>query len=158
MKKLLIVGAGGHGYVVEEVAKSTFAYETIDFLDDNSDKAIGTIDSMNEFVKKYDDLICSIGNNEFRKFVLEKAKKLGFNIPTIIHSTAYVSCSAKIGKGTIVEPKAIVNSNTIVGQGCIISVGAIVDHNVEVKDYSHINAGAVCLTGTVVEEFTKIQR
>lgn len=158
MKSLLIIGAGGHGTVVEEIAKSTMEYEKIDFLDDNSDKAIGKIESMSNFVTEYDDLVCSIGNNKFRKSVLEKAEKFGFNIPTIVHPTAYVSCSARIGKGSIIEPKSIVNSNSVIGQGCIISVGAIVDHNVEVKNYAHVNAGVVCLTGTVVEEFTKISR
>ncbi len=33
---LLIIGAGGHGKVVEDIAIQTRKYETINFLDDNS--------------------------------------------------------------------------------------------------------------------------
>lgn len=48
-KRLLLLGAGGHGKVVREVALSllnidgTSVYESVDFLDDNSKDAIGKI-------------------------------------------------------------------------------------------------------------------
>lgn len=42
MKRLLIIGAGGHGKVVAEVAKDV-GYEEIAFLDDISLEAIGKI-------------------------------------------------------------------------------------------------------------------
>lgn len=41
-KKLLIIGAGGHGKVVAEVA-SACGYDNVKFLDDNSPEAIGKI-------------------------------------------------------------------------------------------------------------------
>ena len=41
-KNLLIIGAGGHGRVVAEVAAAC-GYENISFLDDNSPEAIGKI-------------------------------------------------------------------------------------------------------------------
>lgn len=37
---LLIIGAGGHGKVVVEIAVD-FGYEKIDFLDDDSPEAVG---------------------------------------------------------------------------------------------------------------------
>ena len=40
-KNLLILGAGGHGCVVKEVAEAMGIFDKIDFLDDNSDFAIG---------------------------------------------------------------------------------------------------------------------
>ena len=42
---LLIIGAGGHGKVVAEVAEAC-GYENIAFLDDNSPEAIGKISDM----------------------------------------------------------------------------------------------------------------
>lgn len=45
-KRMLVLGAGGHGKVVREVALSLFnidgtpLYESVDFLDDNSVDAI----------------------------------------------------------------------------------------------------------------------
>ena len=161
-KKLLILGAGGHGKVVREVALSLkkndiSVYEDISFLDDHSSEAIGKIESLKEFVGKYDEVICGIGNNAVRKKLLEQAEQIGFCIPVLIHPTAYVSPSASVEAGNVVEPKAIVNANSVVEKGCIISVGAIVDHDAVVGEYSHVNAGAICKAGSTIEAGRKLE-
>lgn len=161
-KKLLILGAGGHGKVVREVALSLkkdniVLYDDISFLDDHAPEAIGTIDKLAEFVGEYDEVLCGIGNNAVRKRLLEQAEQAGFTIPVLIHPTAYVSPSAFIEAGTVVEPKAIVNANSVVKKGCIISVGAIVDHDAVVGAYSHVNAGAICKAGSIIEEGRKLE-
>ena len=62
-KRLLILGAGGHGRVVREVALSLLdiggkpAYETVDFLDDNSEKAVGKMSSLEKFKNEYQDVL-----------------------------------------------------------------------------------------------------
>lgn len=125
-KKLLILGAGGHGKVVREVAMSikdeTTLYDSVDFLDDNSKEAIGKIEELEKWKDQYDEVFCGIGNNAVRQSLLKKAEQLGMDIPVLIHPTAYISPTACIEKGTIVEPKAIVNANSYVKTGCIISV------------------------------------
>ena len=160
-KKLLILGAGGHGRVVREVAMSivenyTPKYNTIDFLDDAAENAIGKIDSLQDYIGIYDEVFCGIGNNSLRAQLIAEIERLGFEIPVLLHPTAYISPSALIGKGTIVEPGAIINANSIVGKGSIISVGAIVDHDVTVGKYTHINAGAICRAGSRIEDNKKI--
>ena len=39
--KLLIIGAGGYGQLVREIAELTEEYEQIDFLDDAYEEAVG---------------------------------------------------------------------------------------------------------------------
>lgn len=156
MNNLLIIGAGGHGIVIKEIAEDTGAFEKIDFIDDNSDLAIGKTSDLNGLHTAYDSAFVSIGNNEFRSKLLSELKQLGYSIPVLIHPTAYVSKSCEIKCGTVIEPKAIVNANASIGEGCIISAGAIVDHNAVVNDYCHINSGAVVKAGTEVKEKTKI--
>ncbi len=153
---LLIIGAGGHGKVVAEIAADC-GYEKIGFLDDNSLEALGKIYDLKKFVGQYECAFVGIGNNKFRGELIKKLETCGYQIPVLIHSTAYVSRTAKIGKGTVVEPKAIVNANTRIGKGCIISVGAIVDHDVIVDQCCHINAGAIVKAGAFVEEYTKLE-
>ena len=150
-KKLLIIGAGGHGKVVQEIAES-LGYDDIAFLDDNSNEAIGKTADSQKFVKEYQAAFVSIGRNESRGELLKRLEEEGFEIPVLIHPSAYISKSAVIGKGTVVEPKAIVNANSKVGVGCIISVGAIVDHNVIIEDYCHINSGAICMAGSQLKK------
>lgn len=158
----MILGAGGHGKVVREVALSLkkddrVLYDIVSFLDDRSSTAIGTIDRLQDFAGEYDEVICGIGNNTVRKSLLEQAEQAGFDIPVLIHPTAYVSPSASIEAGTVVEPKAIVNANSVVEKGCIISVGAIVDHDAVIGAYSHVNAGAICKAGSIIEEGRKLE-
>lgn len=162
-KKLLILGAGGHGNVVREVALSLWdknkipLYETIGFLDDNARNAVGKISELENFKDIYDEVFCSIGNNEIRKKILDKAMSLGFHIPTLIHPTSYVSPSAMIHLGVLVEPKAIINTNAVICAGCIISVNATIDHDVIVGEYAHVNSGAICEAGSVVDAYRKIE-
>lgn len=156
MSKLLIIGAGGHGYVVKEIAQDVGWYEKIDFVDDRSKDAIGMISDLRALRKEYDSAIVSIGNNELRCKIVDELKRIGYNIPILIHPSAYVSKSCVLGVATIIEPKAVVNSNSDIGEGCIISVGAIVDHNAIVGDFCQIDAGAVVCSGKRVESKTKI--
>ena len=162
-KRLLILGAGGHGKVVREVALSLLnidgkaLYEAVDFLDDNSVDAIGKIADLGKYKEKYSDVFCGIGNNTVRKQLLDQSEELAYSIPVLIHPTAYISPSAVIEAGTVVEPKAIVNANTVVHRGCIISVGAIVDHDVSVNEFVHVNAGAIVKAGARVESGRKLE-
>lgn len=113
---LLIIGAGGHGKVVAEIAVDC-GYEKIDFLDDNSSDAVGKISDLGKFVDRYECAFVGIGNNRFRGELIKKLENCGYQVPVLIHPTAYVSRSAQIEKGTVVEPKTIVNANTKVSLG-----------------------------------------
>ena len=154
-RSLLIIGAGGHGRVVTEVAKDC-GYEEIAFLDDRSDEAIGKIDEMKMFTSLYREAFVAIGNNQVRGEILEQLKSAGYEIPVLVHSTAYISRMAKIQRGTVVEPKAIVNTNADISEGCIISVGAIIDHDTKLERCVHINAGAVVKASTSVPEYQRV--
>lgn len=155
-KNLLILGAGGHGKVVKEIAEA-LGYKNIAFLDDNSQEAIGKISDSKAFVNDYQEAFVGIGNNKFRGELLSRLEQEGFTIPVLIHPMAYISKTAIIEKGTVVEPKAIVNANSKVSRGCIISVGAIVDHDVVLEDYVHVNAGAICKAGSFVAKEIKLE-
>lgn len=156
MKRLLIIGAGGHGKVVAEVAED-IGYEEIAFLDDNSSEAIGKISEPEKFTDQYNDAFVGIGNNQLRGELIKQLQACGYNIPVLVHPTAYISRTAKIAVGTVVEPKAIVNAYSCVGEGCIISVGSIVDHNVQIGAFCHVNAGAIVKAGAAVEEYRKLE-
>ena len=155
-KKILIIGAGGHGRVVKEVAEAC-GYKKVDFLDDNSSDAIGKIQELNLYLNEYENAIVGIGNNLFRNEMLDRLKKAGYQIPVLIHPTAYVSPSAIVSEGTVIEPLAIVNANSQVCKGCIISVGAIVDHDVVLEECVHVNAGAIVKAGARVVQNRKLE-
>ena len=73
--KLIIIGAGGHGKVVANIAMLN-GYKEIYFLDDDTSKKyigkyqiIGTTKEINRYKDQYNFFI-AIGNNEIRKKII----------------------------------------------------------------------------------------
>ena len=163
MKNLLILGAGGHGRVVKETAESmtdangACVYDRIAFLDDSSPEAIGKFADAKNFTGQFACAFVGVGNNTVREKLQGQLEQLGYQIPVIIHPTAYISKTAAMEAGTIVEPNAAVNASAAVGRGCIISIGAIVDHDTRIGDFCHVNAGAICKAGSQLPHGTKLE-
>ena len=156
MSKLLILGAGGHGRVVAEVAAS-LGYK-VSFLDDKpGQNVVGRIAEVEKFKNRFDAFLVGIGNNKLRRELLERLSGQGVSIATLISPSAIVSPSADIGAGTVVEPGAIINTGVKIGQGCIVSVGSIIDHDSVLEDFSHVNTGAICMSGAHVAAEQKIE-
>lgn len=98
MRKLLILGAGGHGEVVGEIALLMKTWDVISFLDDDSHKekclsfqVIGAIKQLESFIHEYDDVFVAIGNNEMRRQLIEKVESYKKSIPTLVHPSATIS-------------------------------------------------------------------
>ena len=158
MNRLVIIGAGGHGKVVADIALKD-GYSDICFVDDNAVgeclgfPIIGTstcIDSLNDGMT---DFVIGIGNNRIRKKVAERHD---VDWATLIHPSAQIAADVTIGAGTVIMANAVVNVSASVGRHCIINTGAIVEHDNVIEDYVHLSPGAV-LGGTVrIGELTHV--
>ncbi|MGB9975792.1 acetyltransferase [Thermovenabulum sp.] len=151
MSKLLILGAGGHGKVVADIAKSMNYWDEICFLDDdikklnsiiNGFKVIGRFDDYKKFKESFTYAFVAIGNNKYRLSILEELEKVGYKIPVIKHNFSYISDTVQIGEGTVIMPGVVINTNTIIGKGCIINTSSSIDHDCILKDGVHISPGA----------------
>lgn len=145
-RSLLILGAGGHGKVVLDVAESMQCYETIHFLDDGKEvgeevlghQVIGKISECHLHSSNYTDAIVALGNNEIRLKLTNKLEDLGYHIPILIHPASVVSQYTNINEGTVIMPQAVINADAKIGKACIINTGAIIEHDCIVGDGSHI--------------------
>jgi len=142
LKKLVIIGASGHGKVIADIAVKN-GYEEIIFLDDDETKkecagfkVMGKTDEI--YCYRDWNFIIAIGNTKIREKLQNKAP----NIVTLIHPNAVISRRVKIGSGTVIMAGAVINSDTEIGDGCIINTGSSVDHDCVINDYSHISVGA----------------
>lgn len=142
---LLILGAGGHGEVVRELAQGLGVFRKIAFLDDDPAKTqtIGRCADLARFVREYPIAIPSVGNRSLRMRWMTELARAGFILPVLIHPTAVVSPNATIGYGTVVEARATIGPGAVIGNGCIISSGATIDRNVNISDGAHIDCGRV---------------
>lgn len=136
-KKVIVIGASGHGRVIGDIVKAS-GDVLIGFLDDDSskDNIIGPIkDAAN-----YSDVefVIGIGNAKTR----ERISKMSLNWYTAIHPTAVISDSVKIGAGSVVMPNAVINNSASIGSHCIINTASVVEHDNYIGDYVHISVGA----------------
>jgi len=148
VKRLMILGAGGHGKVVAEIAKLMKQWDEIAFLDDNLElkevngyKVIGALRNYSLYRDKYDFAFVAIGNNKLRTDLINDIMELNIQIPVLIHPFTSISCNTQIGAGTVVMAGAVINTNTSIGKGCIINTSSSVDHDCIIGDGVHISPG-----------------
>ena len=143
--KLIILGAGGYGQTVADLARQSGKYEAVSFLDDNASGAdiIGKCGDFAAFSNGNTDMYPAFGNNQGRLNWLDKLEDAGIPVASVIHPTAYVSPTAIVEAGSMILPKAMVNTGCVVKRGCIINCGAIVDHGCVLENGVHICLGAI---------------
>lgn len=147
MKKLIIIGASGHGKVIADIAVKN-DYDNIFFLDDNEEikecAGFPVIGRTNDAKKMAGDKIVAIGNAKIR----EKLQSELDNVITLIHPRAIISRRVRIGIGSVVMAGAVINSDVVIGKGCIINTGSSVDHDCRIGNYAHVSVGSH-VAGTV---------
>lgn len=153
-KKIAIIGAGGHGKVVGEIALLN-QYEIIHFFDDSENKfnnfpfkIIGNLAQLKDNLENYDDFFVAIGKNEARheKILWLRDKKA--NIVSLIHPKSTISKFSSLGVGTCVMANAVINTSTFIKDGVIINTSASIDHDCLIEDFSHISPNC-SLSGNV---------
>lgn len=140
LKKLVIIGASGHGKVIADIALK-IGYEEIVFLDDNESltecAGFPVVGKSCEATALDGDKIIAIGNAKIRERIQGTVKTV-----TLIHPNAVISRRVEIGEGSIVMAGAVINSDAVIGKGCIINTGASVDHDCVINDFAHVSVGA----------------
>ena len=141
VKRLVIIGASGHGKVIADIAVKN-GYEEIVFLDDDEciKECAGfpVIGKTSEARNIDGDKIVAIGNAKIRERIQSELE----NVVTLIHPAAVISRRVTIGTGSVVMAGAVINSDVVIGRGCIINTGTSVDHDCKIEDFAHISVGA----------------
>lgn len=153
-KKLLIIGASGHGKVVADIASKMEKWSDIAFLDDDQSKTsilnfpvINSTNAIKEYIHEY-DIFVAIGNNKTRKKLISECEHLGATLPILVHPSAIIGMDVHIGFGSVIMANSVINASTVIGVGCIINTSVSVDHDNKIGNYVHISPGAH-LAGTI---------
>jgi sugar O-acyltransferase (sialic acid O-acetyltransferase NeuD family) len=160
MSKLFLWGAGGHAKVVLDIARALNRFSGVEFIDENAGRAgeefcgcrvLGSPEIA--CIGDGDFLVISIGSNQARARCAGIARSRGWQLATLIHPSAVVSPSARIGAGTVVMPRAVVNAGAEIGENSIINTGALVEHDCRIGDHVHLSPGAILGGAVRVESF-----
>lgn len=155
MEHIVLIGAGGHSKVIQDIINKSKDMKLSAIVDDVYNETIikdsityGPIHFLNEININDFKFCIAIGNNRIRNKLFTS-----LNIPldrytTFIHPSAIISPSAKIGNGTVIMPGAVINSDVDIGIHCIINTCAVIEHDNFISNYAHISPNAT-LAGTV---------
>jgi sugar O-acyltransferase (sialic acid O-acetyltransferase NeuD family) len=161
MKKIILIGGGGHCKSVIDVIEQEGKFQIIGIVDKPEllgaklleYPVIGKDSNLVNLAKKYQYALVTVGqtsSSELRMKLFDLAVKAGFIIPSIISPRAYVSEHAIVDKGTVVMHDALVNANAKIGKNCIINSKALVEHDAIIEDHCHISTASVINGGTIV--------
>jgi sugar O-acyltransferase, sialic acid O-acetyltransferase neuD family len=166
MKKIIIIGSGGHAKVVADIILTREKelnedLKIIGFLDDNFKNLrydnifnipiLGDLNNIDNFSKNEDYFfIIAIGSNEVRKKISEKYKEL--NYYTAIHPRSVISREVIIGSGTVVMANVVINPNSTIGKHCILNTSSVIEHDNELGDYVHISPNTTLCGGVNIED------
>ena len=157
MRKLAIIGAGGHGKVVADLA-SMVGWNSISFfdaawkdkLDDFRWSLLGDTSILKETIIEFDGVLIAIGNCKIRWREYLNIKNLTSKFVTLKHPHAVISQYSTIGDGSVILAGSVVNIDTVIGSACIINVGATVDHDCILGNSVHVAPGAHISGGVTI--------
>jgi UDP-perosamine 4-acetyltransferase len=157
--RLVIVGGGGHALVVAEAA--TLAGLTVaGFLDDNPGAAIASgspsatrLGGLADAASVLRDAareggagwIIALGELALRRRLIDglAAEGLAARAANVVHPAAYVSPSARLGRGIFIGPQAAIHPRARIDDHAIINTAAVIEHDCIVGANTHIAPGAV---------------
>ncbi|MDV6376982.1 acetyltransferase [Sporosarcina sp. GW1-11] len=155
-KPIIIVGDGGHASVLIETL-ITLNKKILGYTAPKERKELfhlvylGTDDVIESYCPNEVELVIGLGTvgvSTFRKELFESYKKKGYTFTSVIHPSANLSPSVKLGEGVQIMAGVIMQTNVNVFDNVIINTGVIIDHDCKVKSHTHIAPGTT-LSGSV---------
>lgn len=155
-KHLIIIGCGGHGQAVADLALLSGNFEKVSFVDDSfpqNTKAlglgvIGNSDLLFSGSLVFDACFVAIGNNAVRQNLVTKIVEQNLPLISLIHPKAWVSDYASVALGVVIMAGAVVGTNAKLALGSLVNANSTVDHDCVLAEYAHIGVG-VSLSGGV---------
>ena len=167
MRKVIILGNGGHSLCVQEALLANgYKTEELGLVDpEEGDSPLGI-----RRIGGDDDLpglacagwkqavvgVGSVNNTRLRHRLAEKIAEAGIELISIIDPEAKISRFSNVMSGAYIAKGSLVQPGCTIREMAIINTGAVVEHNCIIGPYSHISSGAVLLGNVSVEADTLI--
>jgi sugar O-acyltransferase (sialic acid O-acetyltransferase NeuD family) len=143
---ICVLGSGGHAKVLISTLRALGYHNVVAFDDDPARHgcAVLGVTVRGPISDAKGPAILAIGSN----LVREKLSALLLDWMTLVHPSAVVDESVRLGVGTVVLAGAVIQPETVVGRHAVINTRASVDHDCRIGDFAFIAPGAT-LAGTV---------
>lgn len=151
-KPIVVWGGGGHGHVVIDLLRILGGWDIRGIVDSLNPvghrimdlPVLGDADRLPDLRRDgVEHIVVAIGDCTARAHMLQHARHLGFQTPSIVHPSCILSPSAVIGPACVLCAMSIVGTQTTIGAGTILNTRASVDHDNHIGDCTHVAPGAV---------------
>lgn len=154
LRKIVIIGAGGHAREVLDILLTCHTDESTEllgFIDENPDRhgqilvgfpILGDFRWFEQVNRSEIAVICAVGAPYVCRKLVNRAKALGLQFANVISPQAWISPHARLGQGVIVFPGVIINSGVLIGNHVTLNVSVTVSHDTVIGDFCNINPGA----------------
>ena len=160
MKNLIIIGAGGMGRVMYDMARESHgyneSYQIKGFIDDNInalDNFVGyppVISTIKDYQIQHDDVfICSIGGAS-RQNCMQNIINKGGEFISMIHKTARIGTNVKLGKAIMVGAFTTIAADAVIGDYNFIQSCTIIGHDVVIGDWNRIDSHVMFVGGVKI--------
>lgn len=130
--RLFIVGAGGLGREVHDIAMAA-GRRVAGFLDDDpSAESLGPIDSADPDAGEF---VIAVGEPSVRFHIAERLTARGCRFSSVIHPTAVIGSRVTIGDGVIVAPFANIGADAVIGDHVVLNVYSLAGHDCVIEPY-----------------------
>ena len=165
---IIIIGGGGHAKMCIDIIHQMKEFNIVGIIDHKSNigksilnvPIIGTDKDLEglfkEGVKSAIVGFGSLNNPKSRTEKYLELKKIGYDIPNLIHPSAIIENSASMGEGNQVMGGAIIGSGVKISDNCIINSGSIISHDSILKNNAHITPGGTLAGKVYIGENTII--
>lgn len=166
MKQLIIVGAGGMGRTLFDMARESVGYRTDfvikGFVDDDL-HALDTfsgypqvVRSVGNYQPEIDDVfICSIGGAS-RKACMNSILERGGEFISLVHNTARIGSNVYLGKGNMIGAFTTVAADAKIGDYNFIQSYTIVGHDVVIGNWNRIDSMVMLIGGIKIGDHNMI--
>lgn len=148
-EKVVIVGGGGHAWVVLDILQEMAQYDVVGILDSSPNAqgifdvpVIGSDDQLPALHQQgITGIFIALGSGKVRRKLFLEAVKLGFQPINAIHPSAVISRHAQLGCGVAVMANVVINAGSRIGDNTIINTGTTVDHHAQIGAHVHLAPG-----------------
>lgn len=148
-RPIAIYGAGQGAQTLNECLSFNKEFGVVCFVDDAPDhpsELDGLVVLHSTWLEKLSaaGLTCvatEIADGTARLRIREQVERLGMSMPKVVHPSAFIAPSARVGPGTFVKAGAVIETNVVVGSCCIVDNGAVIAHDTQLGDCVHLAPG-----------------
>lgn len=166
MKHLVIIGAGGMGRTLYDLARESLGYMTDftvkGFLDDNPTALDNfswyppIIDKISDYVPQHGDIFVSSLGGNVRRVCMESIISRGGEFISLVHKTARIGSNVIMGKGNVIGAFTTLGADAVIGDYNMIQSYTVIGHDVHIGNWNRIDTHVTCVGGVIIENETNI--